>query len=48
MQKKLQELEQEFNSNLNGGLTDEQVVKNRETYGVNQLEQKKKQIKLII
>ena len=42
MQKKLQELEQEFNSNLNGGLTDEQVVKNRETYGVNQLEQKKK------
>ena len=42
MQKKLHELEQEFNSNLNGGLTTEQVVKNRETYGVNQLEQKKK------
>ena len=42
MQKKLQELEQEFNSNLNGGLTLEQVDKNRETYGVNQLEQKKK------
>ena len=42
MQKKLHELEQEFCSNLNGGLTDEQVKKNREIYGVNQLEQKKK------
>ncbi len=42
MQKNLQELEQEFKSNLNGGLTDEQVVLNREAYGVNALEEKKK------
>ncbi len=42
MQKKLHELEAEFSSNLNGGLTDEQVLANREAYGVNQLEQKKK------
>ena len=42
MQKKLQELETEFSSNLQGGLTDEQVLKNRETYGVNALEEKKK------
>ena len=42
MQKKLHELEQEFCSNLNGGLTLEQVKANREAYGVNQLEQKKK------
>ena len=42
MQKKLQELEKEFSSNLSGGLTDEQVLKNRETYGVNALEEKKK------
>ena len=42
MQKKLQELEKEFSSNLNVGLNDEQVVKNRDAYGVNALEEKKK------
>ena len=42
MQKKLQELEKEFSSNLNVGLNDEQVVKNRDVYGVNALEEKKK------
>ena len=42
MQKKLHELEQEYCSNLNGGLSDEQVKTNREKHGVNQLEQKKK------
>lgn len=42
MQKKLQELEKDFNSNLLGGLKEEQVLQNREKYGVNQLEEKKK------
>ncbi len=42
MQKKLEELEKEFNSNLNGGLSDDKVLDNREKYGVNQLEEKKK------
>ena len=42
MQKKLHELESEFKSNINLGLNDEQVLANRETYGVNALEEKKK------
>ena len=42
MQKKLHELEQEFNSNIATGLNEEQVLKNREAYGVNALEEKKK------
>ena len=35
MQKKLHELESEFNSNISTGLNDEQVLVNREKYGVN-------------
>ena len=42
MQKRLHELEKEFKSDLNVGLSDEQVLANREAYGVNQLEEKKK------
>ena len=42
MQKRLEELELEFNSNINSGLNDEQVAQNREIYGVNKLEEKKK------
>ena len=42
MQKRLEDLEKDFCSNLNGGLNDEQVLKNREAYGVNALEEKKK------
>ena len=42
MQKKLNELETEFQSNLGCGLTLEQVEANRETYGKNALEEKKK------
>ena len=42
MQKKLHELETEFNSSLEYGLKDEQVVLNREKYGKNALEEKKK------
>ena len=42
MQKKLNELETEFNSNLQSGLSAEQVDKNREAYGKNALEEKKK------
>ena len=42
MQKKLEVLEKEFVSDLNKGLTDEQVAINRETYGVNKLEEKEK------
>ena len=42
MQKNLNELEKEFNSNLQCGLTNEQVEKNRELYGKNALEEKKK------
>ena len=42
MQKRLEELEKELVSNLNTGLTDEQVAINRETYGVNKLEEKEK------
>ena len=37
MQKKLEVLEKEFVSDLNKGLTEEQVEINRETYGVNKL-----------
>ena len=42
MEKKLEELEIEFNTNLDGGLNDEQINLNREKYGKNQLEEKKK------
>ena len=42
MQEKLNELESKFNSSIVNGLTDEQVVANREAYGVNALEEKKK------
>ena len=42
MQKKLNELETEFQSNLGCGLTLEQVEANREAYGKNALEEKKK------
>ncbi len=42
MNKNLNELETEFSSNLTKGLTNEQVEKNREAYGVNALEEKKK------
>lgn len=42
MQEKLNELESKFNSSIVNGLTDEQVVANREAYGENKLEEKKK------
>lgn len=42
MEKKLEELEKEFNTSLNGGLTDENVAKNQQKYGKNQLVGKKK------
>lgn len=42
MQKKLNELEKEFSSNMQCGLTNEQVKKNREQYGKNALDEKKK------
>ena len=42
MQKKLHELETEFNTSLEFGLKDEQVALNREKYGKNALEEKKK------
>ncbi len=42
MQKKLDELEKELNTNLNGGLTEENVIKNRQKYGMNRIEGKKK------
>ena len=42
MQKRLEVLEKEFVSDINNGLTEEQVVANRETHGVNKLEEKEK------
>ena len=39
---KLEELEQEFKTNLEGGLNDNQIQENLEKYGKNQLEEKKK------
>ena len=42
MQKRLEVLEKEFVSDVNKGLTDEQVAINRETYGENKLEEKEK------
>ena len=42
MEKRLEELEKEFSSNLKIGLDDEKVRENREKYGVNALEEKKK------
>ena len=42
MQKRLEVLEKELVSDLNNGLTEEQVAINRETYGVNKLEEKEK------
>lgn len=43
MQKTIKELEQEFGSNISTGLSSEAVLKNQETYGKNELSQKKKQ-----
>lgn len=45
--KKLKDLEKQFNSNFDGGLTDEQIIKNRELYGKNELTEKKKQSLLV-
>ena len=42
MQKRLEELKEEFQSDINLGLTEEQVNINREKYGENKLEEKKK------
>ncbi|MBQ7307345.1 MAG: calcium-translocating P-type ATPase, PMCA-type [Clostridia bacterium] len=42
MQKKLDELELEFKTNLTSGLKEDQVEENRNLYGKNQLEEKKK------
>lgn len=42
MQKKIYELEKELDSNLENGLTNEKVNENREKYGKNILEEKKK------
>lgn len=42
MEKRLEELEKEFSSNLKIGLDDLMVRENREKYGVNALEEKKK------
>ena len=42
MQKKISELVNEFNSDIQIGLSDDQVVVNREKYGKNILEEKKK------
>ena len=42
MQKKLNDYEREFNSSLECGLSNDQVFKNREKYGKNILEEKKK------
>ena len=42
MQKKLNDYEKEFSSNLQCGLSDAEVLKNREKYGKNVLEEKKK------
>ena len=42
MQKKLENLVEEFNSNLAGGLTDNQVNENRQKYGENKLKEHKK------
>ena len=39
---KLEELEKEFKTNLEGGLTDSQIEENLQKYGKNQLEEKKK------
>ena len=42
MQKKISELVNEFNSDIQIGLSDDQVVVNRKKYGKNILEEKKK------
>ncbi len=42
MQKKLNELEKDYDSNLQCGMTNKQVIINREKYGKNVLEEKKK------
>ena len=41
MQKKISELVNEFNSDIQIGLSDDQVVVNREKYGKNILEEKR-------
>ncbi len=42
MQKRINELEKEFDSNIQSGIIDKQVIKNREKYGKNVLEEKNK------
>ena len=42
MKENLKELEKKFNTNLDGGLKDEQILANREIYGSNELVEKKK------
>lgn len=42
MQKKLEDLQKEYNSDLQGGLSEEQIVQNRTTFGQNSLEEKKR------
>ena len=42
MQKKIYELEKEFNSNVQCGLSNDQISSNKEKYGKNALEEKKK------
>ena len=42
MKVNLKELEKKFNTNLDGGLKDEQILANREIYGSNELVEKKK------
>lgn len=44
---KLYELEREFKSDVQNGLTDEQIAENREQYGKNALEEKRKPICLL-
>ena len=41
MQKKLYELEREFKSDVQNGLTDEQIAENREQYGKKRIGRKK-------
>ena len=36
MKENLKELEKKFNTNLDGGLKDEQILANREIYGSNE------------
>ena len=40
--KKVNELEKEFKTDINNGLKDEEIQEKRNTYGYNELEKKKK------